>query len=66
MLCSPVTSAGASSVDVYFPGGSDELWYDIDTYKQYKGEGTAAVPVDMAKVINNYNIRFNSNFSSSF
>ncbi|XP_044733910.1 neutral alpha-glucosidase AB [Chrysoperla carnea] len=50
LLCSPVTSAGASSVDVYFPGGSDELWYDIDTYKQYKGEGTVTVPVDMAKI----------------
>jgi len=32
LLVKPITSPGQTSVDVYFPGGPKELWYDLDDF----------------------------------
>lgn len=46
----PVTHQGASSESVYFPGGPQEIWYDIDDFKAYPGTGYYNIPVTMDKV----------------
>ena len=33
LLVKPVTSAGVTSMPVYFPGTSSDLWYDVTTAK---------------------------------
>ncbi|KRT86635.1 glycoside hydrolase, partial [Oryctes borbonicus] len=45
ILVHPVVEAGAQSVRVYFPGGENELWFDIEHEKTYRGIGYTAVPV---------------------
>lgn len=49
-MARPVTEAGVSSVNVYLPGGPNELWYDIEDYKQYQGTGVISIPVTLDKV----------------
>lgn len=50
ILARPVTESGATSVNIYFPGGTEELWYDIEDYKLYKGTGVTNIPVTLEKV----------------
>lgn len=52
----PVTTEGATSVEVYFPGsskgdGKAGLWYDVDTMAVEKGVGAyRAVEAPMDKI----------------
>lgn len=50
VLAHPVTEPGASTVAVYFPGGSSEYWYDIEDYRVYPGTGSVNIPVTLDKV----------------
>lgn len=50
VMAAPVTEQGASTISVYFPGGAQEIWYDIDDYKIYPGTGYFNIPVTMDKV----------------
>jgi len=36
LLVKPVTEAGVTSMDIYFPG-EGEIWYDIERFKTYPG-----------------------------
>ncbi|XP_028027500.1 neutral alpha-glucosidase AB [Bombyx mandarina] len=47
LLVKPVTTAGASSVEVYLPG--DGPWYDVDTYVPHKGPRITQ-PVTISKI----------------
>jgi hypothetical protein len=49
-LVRPVTEPGVESVDIYFPGGEDEVWVsdsDVQT-----GSGSVSVPVTSQSVRN--------------
>lgn len=46
-----VAESGVTNVNVYLPGGSNELWYDINDYKVYTGNGNLNVPVTLDMVI---------------
>ncbi|KAK4873414.1 hypothetical protein RN001_015443 [Aquatica leii] len=46
----PVTESRASSVSVYFPGGPNEIWYDVEDFKPFRGTGSINIPVSMDKV----------------
>lgn len=50
ILVRPVTEPGVSSINVYFPGGVETTWYDIDDYKPYPGAGSVSIPVNLDKV----------------
>ncbi|CAH0403664.1 unnamed protein product [Chilo suppressalis] len=51
LLVRPVTSAGATSVKVYFPGTeSNTLWYDVDSYQARVAAGYANIDVTLAKI----------------
>lgn len=50
VLVRPVVESAATSASVYLPGGSNEIWYDIDDFKAYYGNGHITVPVNMDKV----------------
>jgi hypothetical protein len=50
LLVHPVTHAGVSEVSVYFPGTQD-IWYDVDTYRKIQGGGTVKIAVTMSKVL---------------
>lgn len=45
-----VTQPGVSSVNVYLPGGPDEVWYDIDSLLLYYGVGNISVDVTLDRV----------------
>uniref|UniRef100_A0A6M2E1U1 Glucosidase II subunit alpha n=1 Tax=Xenopsylla cheopis TaxID=163159 RepID=A0A6M2E1U1_XENCH len=47
LLIRPVLEQGVTSVPIYFP--KNNIWYDIDTYQEYKTPGIVKVPVDMEK-----------------
>lgn len=49
LLVRPVTEEGVSEVPVYFPG-TNEIWYDIDTFEQFHKNGAVNIPVDLSKV----------------
>lgn len=49
LLVRPVVEEGVSEVSVYFPGTS-EIWYDIDTYEQFRKNGAINIPVDISKI----------------
>lgn len=49
LLVHPVTEAGVSTVTIYLPGGSNEYWYDTETYKLYTGTGNLHLPVTLDK-----------------
>lgn len=58
ILARPVTESGATSINIYFPGGVNELWYDIEDYKLYKGTGVTTIPVTLEKVkFNTFNTK---------
>lgn len=50
ILARPVAEAGVSTVEIYFPGGSSEYWYDIDDFRLYPGTGNFNFPVTLDKV----------------
>lgn len=64
LLVKPVVTEGATSVDVYFPGGTSTagmegsdgdcavgLWYDVETLAAVKGEGAyRSVDAPMEKI----------------
>eukprot|EP00794_Sanderia_malayensis_P019892 gene19892-21835_t len=51
ILVKPVTAAGQESVDVYFPGGEKEIWYDIDDYTtNYIGGQQVTVSAPLHKI----------------
>lgn len=56
ILARPVTEAGASTVDVYLPGGSSEYWYDIEDFRLYQGTGNVNLPVTLDKVSSGFKI----------
>lgn len=47
LLVKPVTTAGATSLSVYFPQG---LWYDIETLSPISGPATRTVPAPLEKI----------------
>ncbi|XP_022081306.1 neutral alpha-glucosidase AB-like isoform X2 [Acanthaster planci] len=49
LLVEPVTSKGASSVSVYFPG-QDTIWYDVKTAQKYTGPSTQTIYVNLEKI----------------
>lgn len=49
LLVHPVTHPGVSDVSVYFPGTQD-IWYDIDTYRKIQGGGAVKIPVTISKI----------------
>lgn len=51
-MARPVTEPKATSVNVYFPGGNSEVWYDIDDFKSFPGTGSVTVRVSLDKVLN--------------
>jgi alpha 1,3-glucosidase len=50
LLVHPVTNPGVSEVSVYFPGTQD-IWYDVDTYRKIQGGSTVKIAVTMSKVL---------------
>lgn len=49
ILVCPVTDPGVSQVAVYFPG-SNEVWFDRDTYQPYTQQGLVTVAVSISKI----------------
>jgi alpha-glucosidase (family GH31 glycosyl hydrolase) len=49
LLVHPVTHPGVSDVNVYFPGTQD-VWYDIDTYRKTEKKGPIKIAVTINKV----------------
>jgi alpha 1,3-glucosidase len=49
LLVHPVMHPGVSDVSIYFPGTQD-IWYDIDTYRKIQGGGTVKIAVTISKV----------------
>lgn len=45
----PVVESRVSTVNVYFPGGAPQVWYDIEDWRPYHGNGAASIPVTMDK-----------------
>ena len=43
ILVKPVTQAGASSLQVYLPGGAGQIWYDVMTAAAIPGGGHVTV-----------------------
>ncbi|GJQ88220.1 hypothetical protein Trydic_g13212 [Trypoxylus dichotomus] len=50
VLVHPVAEEGATEVQVYMPGGSTELWYDIENSRLYLGHGFFKVSVTMDSI----------------
>lgn len=50
ILARAVAEPGVTNVNVYLPGGADELWYDINDYKAYSGNGNLNVPITLDTV----------------
>lgn len=48
ILARPVTEDNVGSVDVYFPGGNSELWYDVENTLMYRGNGLQNINVEMS------------------
>ncbi|CAH1791374.1 unnamed protein product [Owenia fusiformis] len=49
LLVRPVTEQGAVGVTVYFPG-TDQVYYDADTYKAFPGGQNTYIPVTLNKI----------------
>ena len=47
-LAAPVTVQGATTKEVYFPGGKSVTWVDWETGVQYQGGTTRTVPAPLA------------------
>ncbi|KAF2893060.1 hypothetical protein ILUMI_13106 [Ignelater luminosus] len=50
ILAHPVTKSGATTENVFLPGGAKEIWYDIEDYRPLPGTGYLSIPVTMDKV----------------
>lgn len=50
LLVKPVTEQGAVSTQVYLPGGSSAVWYDVDTYAKLNGGQTISVDTPIEKI----------------
>ncbi|XP_065068452.1 neutral alpha-glucosidase AB-like isoform X2 [Rhopilema esculentum] len=51
LLVKPVTAAGQTSVDVYFPGGEKELWFDVEDFSTvYNGGQQVNVAAPLHKI----------------
>lgn len=49
LLVHPVTETKALNVSVFLPG-SDEVWYDFNSFQLYSGNQTLNVPVNLLKI----------------
>jgi len=48
LLVKPVLERGATSVDVYLPGASDQTaWFDLNNHVMYRGGRSITMPVDI-------------------
>jgi len=45
VMVAPVTESNQNTINVHLPGGNNELWYDIETFKMYRGNGAVSLPV---------------------
>ncbi|GJQ88225.1 hypothetical protein Trydic_g13216 [Trypoxylus dichotomus] len=50
ILVHPVAEEGVTSIQVYLPGGEDEIWYDIASETAYRGIGYVNIDVTMDTV----------------
>jgi alpha 1,3-glucosidase len=50
ILVRPVMESGVDAVDVYFPGGEDEVWVSISGSDVQTGSGLVSVPVTIQSV----------------
>ncbi|XP_022900640.2 neutral alpha-glucosidase AB [Onthophagus taurus] len=50
VMARPVTESQATNVNIYFPGGPTEIWYDIEDYRAFTGQGNVNLPVSLDKV----------------
>ncbi|RZC39970.1 neutral alpha-glucosidase C-like [Asbolus verrucosus] len=50
ILVRAVAEPGVESVQVYFPGGSEENWFSIGSSEVFEGNGFVDVPVDIQAV----------------
>ena len=48
ILVHPVTDAGATSLDVYFPGDESVEWLWVETNQKFQGGKLAKIPVTIA------------------
>eukprot|EP00794_Sanderia_malayensis_P020167 gene20167-22142_t len=46
ILVKPVTKAGQKNIDVYFPGGDNEIWYDMHDYGTSFRGGSKPMTID--------------------
>ncbi|XP_041352622.1 neutral alpha-glucosidase AB-like isoform X2 [Gigantopelta aegis] len=49
LLVRPVTEQGATTANVYFPG-SDQIWYDVQTYAQFSGGQEKNIDAPLNKI----------------
>lgn len=47
ILARPVAEDNVGSVEIYFPGGSSELWYDVENTLLYTGSGSFTKEVSL-------------------
>ncbi|KAF5287933.1 hypothetical protein FQA39_LY15603 [Lamprigera yunnana] len=50
IMARPITESRASFVSIYFPGGENEVWYDIEDFKSFRGTGSVNIPVNLDKI----------------
>lgn len=50
ILVCPVMDRGIQELQVYLPGGTQELWYWIDTNQVFSGNGFTTIPVQLETV----------------
>lgn len=50
LLGKPVTESDVSSINVYLPGGAQQIWYDYDTYEAHQGGQSISVPTPLDKI----------------
>lgn len=49
VLARLIAEPGATTVNVYLPGGNTQYWYDIEDFKKYTGTGSHNIPVSLDK-----------------
>jgi alpha 1,3-glucosidase len=50
ILVKPVTKEGVVSTEVNFPGNSDQLWYDTETYQVYTAGQKATISTPLERI----------------
>ncbi len=50
LLVHPITKAGVTKEDVYFPGGPSQFWYDIATFERVRGGSVLSVTVSPDRI----------------